>query len=63
MNRVESVLSEIKTNLRVLKTWGNILVPSLNGKETTAQERLRHFVDIAQTELGFSMEEIEQAIA
>jgi hypothetical protein len=63
MNRVESVLSEIKTNLRVLKTWGNVLVPSLDGIPTTAQERLRHFVDIAQTELGMTMEEIEQAIA
>lgn len=63
MNRKESVLSEIKTNLRVLKTWGNILVPNLNGKETTAHERLCHFVDIAKTELGMTMEEIDQAIA
>ena len=63
MNEKEYVLSEIKTLLRILNTWGNTLVPSLEGKEVTAKERLNHFVDRAQKEFGMTIDEIETAIA
>jgi hypothetical protein len=59
----EHVLSEIKTLLRILNTWGNTLVPSLNGEQISAQERLHHFVSEAQTRFGMSVEEIELAIS
>lgn len=62
MSEKESVLSEIKTLMRILNTWGNALVPNLNGKETTAQERLRHFVKIATSDRGMTLEEIQAAI-
>jgi hypothetical protein len=62
MSEKEHVLSEIKTLLRILNTWGNTLVPSLDGKEVTAKERLNHFVNRAQ-ELGMTIDEIEDAIA
>lgn len=63
MNERDYILSEIKTNARILNTWGNTIVPALNGKETTAMERLTHFVERAKTELGMSVEEIDAAIA
>lgn len=58
----EMVLSEIKTLVRVLNTWGDVLVPSLEGKEVSAKERLRHFVQRAQEEFNMTIEEIEVAI-
>lgn len=63
MSEKENILSEIKTLLRILNTWGNTLVPSLNGQETTAKERLAHFIVRAHDEFGMSLEEIEAAIA
>jgi hypothetical protein len=63
MTRQQSVLSEIKTTLRILNTFGNTLVPSLDGKDTTAHQRMCHFIDIAKTEFGMTLEEIEEAIA
>lgn len=62
MNEQEIVLSEIKTLLRILNTWGNALVPNLGEKEVTAQERLAHFIKRAQNEFGMSLDEIEAAI-
>jgi len=63
MERKEQVLSEIKTLLRILNSWGNAIAPSLNGKEVTCQQRLVHFVDIARNEFGMSVEDIEAAIS
>ena len=58
----EMVLNEIKTCFRILNTWGNVLVPNLDGKEVTAQKRLGHFIQRAQKEFGMSIDEIEAAI-
>ena len=59
----QNILSEIKTLVRILNTWGNTLVPDLDGKQVTAHERLTHFVNVAQNEFGMTMDEIESAIA
>lgn len=56
-------LSEIKTLLRILNTYGNTIVPSINGKQVNAQERLEYFVNKAIEEDGLNMEEIERLIA
>lgn len=56
------VLNEIKTLVRTFHTWGNILVPSLDGKEVTCRQRLSHFIDRAQNEFGMSLDEIKEAI-
>ncbi|TEA78672.1 hypothetical protein [Allopusillimonas ginsengisoli] len=61
--RKQNVLSEIKTLVRILNTWGNALVPELDGKQVTAQERLSHFVRVAQDEFGMTLDEIDAAIA
>lgn len=61
-SKKQNTLSEIKTLVRILNTWGNTLVPSLEGNEVTAQERLSYFVGVAQEEFGMSMDEIEAAI-
>lgn len=63
MSELNTNLSEIKTLLRILNTHGNVLVPSLNGKQVTAQERLEHFVNKAIEEDSLTMEEIERKIA
>jgi hypothetical protein len=63
MDEKEQALSEIKTLIKILNTWGNTIVPSLNGKETTAHERLFHFVNIAQEKFGMTMKEIGEAIS
>lgn len=63
MDEKENILSEIKTLVRILNTYGDALVPSLNGKQTTAKERLQHFVTQAHIKCGMSMEDIEAAIA
>ncbi len=63
MDEKENILSEIKTLVRILNTYGNALVPSLNGKETTAKERLQHFVIQANEKYGMSMDDIQAAIA
>ena len=62
IDQKQYVLSEIKTNLRILNTWGNVLVPNLDGKETYALDRLTHFVDKARADFGMTVEEIEIAI-
>ncbi len=62
MSEKEHTLSEIKTLVRILGTWGDALVPSLNGKEVTASERLRHFVIEANQKFGMTLEEIQEAI-
>lgn len=59
----EHCLSEIKTLLRILNTWGNAFVPDLEGKSVRAQERLTHFVELVQKDYGMTLEEIETAIA
>jgi hypothetical protein len=59
----DRALSEIKTLVRILNTWGNAIVPSLDGRETTALERLNHFTQLAMTEHGMTMDDIEDAIA
>lgn len=61
-NEKQNILSEIKTLCRILITWGNTLVPNLDGKEVFAQERLAHFVERAQNEFKMSIEEIESVI-
>jgi hypothetical protein len=61
-NERDYVLSEIKTNVRILSTWGDAIAPSLEGKEVTVSERLDHFVKRAQTEFGMSIDEIDNAI-
>lgn len=58
----EYVLTEIKTVLGILNTWGNVLVPSLDGKDTTAHQRLQHFIKRAQTEFEMTLDEIEAAV-
>ena len=55
MDEKENILSEIKTLVRILNTYGNALVPSLNGKETRAKERLQHVVIQANEKYGMSM--------
>lgn len=62
MTRQQYVLSEIRTCLRILNTHGNTLVPSLGGRDTTAHQRMCHFIDVAKEEFGMTLEEIEQSI-
>lgn len=62
MTEKENTLSEIKTLLRILNTWGNTLVPDLNGEQVSARERLTYFVNKAQNEYGMTLEEIQAAI-
>lgn len=63
MNRRDLILSEVKTLVGVLSKWGNVLVPAIDDKETTAHQRLQHFVELAQSELGMSLDEIDEAIS
>lgn len=57
-----SDLREIRKLISILHTYGNILVPPLPGMtETSAQERLKHFVDKLEQE-GLTPEDIEQGI-
>ena len=62
MSEKEIVLSEVKTLVRILNRYGNALVPSLNGKETFAIDRLKHFVGRAESEFGMSMDDVQKAI-
>lgn len=57
------ILSEIKTLIGILNTWGNIFVPNVEGKEARAYDRLVYFCDKAQREYGMTIEEIGEAIA
>jgi hypothetical protein len=58
-NKKESALREINKLINILNSFGNVLVPNLNDKETTALERLEHFVNYLKEEEGLSEEEIE----
>lgn len=63
MKKQEALFAEVRTLLNTLQTWGNILVPPIEGQtETTAQEKLQYVVDKLQTEHKFTMEEIESNI-
>jgi len=58
----ENALREIRKLVDILTSWGNVLVPSLEGKETTARERLIHFIEKLKAD-GMSEEDIDREIS
>jgi hypothetical protein len=56
-HETETQLLEVRKLLNILQTWGNILVPSIEGKETYASERLQYVVDKLLAK-GMTMDEI-----
>ena len=57
-NSKEHCLREVRKLIEIMNTWGNPLVPTLEGQsETTAQERLFHFLGILKDEHEIVTEE------
>lgn len=54
----DNALREIRKLINILETYGNCLVPSLDNKETTALERLKHFIEKV-TGWGYDLDEIQ----
>ncbi len=57
----DNALREIRKLLHILNTWGNVLVPSLNGKDTSAEERL-NFMVYKLTATGLSYDDIDNML-
>jgi len=53
----ENCLREVRKLNDILNTHGNCIVPSLNDKETTAIERLNHFLVILRNEYNIQTED------
>jgi hypothetical protein len=59
----DHILREIRKLINILQTWGNVLVPTIEGqKETTAQERLVWVIGRAKADYGMTVEDIEVGI-
>lgn len=57
-----NALREVRKLISILNTYGNCLVPSLNGKDTTAQQRLNFFVEKLLA-TGLTIDDIELQMA
>jgi hypothetical protein len=63
MEKKNEALREVRKLVDIVKTYGNTLVPALPGeKETSAQERLKHFTNYLINEEGMTIKEIEAEI-
>lgn len=58
----EHALLECRKLIDVLNIYGNILVPELNGRPTTATERLKHFADYLINNYNMTLEDIDREI-
>ena len=59
----EMLLLEVKKLISILNTFGNVLVPNIDDKETSAQERLQYIVNKLKEEYNLNIVEIESKIS
>jgi fructosamine-3-kinase len=59
--KADNDLLEVKKLLNILENHGNVIVPSLNGKETLASQRLGYFVDRLK-QRGMTMQDISNEV-
>lgn len=58
MESKENCLREVRKLIDIMNKWGNPLVPNLEGQtETSAQERLFHFLGLLRNEYNIVTEE------
>lgn len=59
----DNIFRECRKLMDILNTWGNVLVPTIPGKEEThAKDRLDWIVNLAKEEHNLTLEDLDKGI-